>query len=207
MNRRNKANIKQRVIALLTREEMEFLEKLGMDSLFSTGARLSRIDIISALLDAAMELELSAKGVRGKKELVDRILNAIHAQVDKRRYPRFKKNLCIGFRKMDSQSPYKQSKTGNVSMGGFSMETSYLDGHPAVHEVIEISIREPQEEQEPLKAIGRIAWIKEHEETDSLEMGVMLTYIKEEDRARFARYLSEDDAADAKSGAEGNGVK
>jgi hypothetical protein len=68
-----KHDVRQRLIALLTREEMEFIEKLGLDSSFSTGTKLSKVEIISAFVDAAMTLNLSAIGVKSKEELLEKI--------------------------------------------------------------------------------------------------------------------------------------
>ena len=73
----NKKKLKKRVIALLTRSQIEFLDRLGMDSLFSSGHKLSRVDIISALVDAAMASDITAEGVKNKKELIQKILASI----------------------------------------------------------------------------------------------------------------------------------
>ena len=113
---------RRRVIALLTREEMEYLDKLGLDALFSTGSKLSRIDIIGALLDVAMELGISAKDIRNKKELAERILKAVQARPERRRYPRLKKNLVTAFRKMDSMEDYEYGMTEDISIGGFRID-------------------------------------------------------------------------------------
>ena len=67
-------DIKYRAIALLNREEIEFLEKLGMDALFSTGHKLTKVEIIAALIDAAIELKISGSGVMNKEELMEKIL-------------------------------------------------------------------------------------------------------------------------------------
>ena len=185
-----KSNVKGRVIALLTREEMEFLDKLSMDSLFSTRHKLSRVDAIAALVDAAIELGISADNVKSKKQFIEKILNTINNQEDKRRFPRIKKYLHVGFRKMDSMEKHNHSVTNNIGMGGFCMDISYLDKPPQVHQVIEITVKDPNEKEMPVKAIGRIAWICEKEGEHSLEVGVMLTYIKDEDKKRFEKYLS-----------------
>lgn len=52
-----------RVITMLNRQEMEFLDKLGKDSLFSTGHKLSYNEILKALIEFAMELKLSGDKV------------------------------------------------------------------------------------------------------------------------------------------------
>ena len=50
-NKGHKSKAKRRVIALLSREEMDFIDKIGKDALFSTGSKLTRVDIIAALID------------------------------------------------------------------------------------------------------------------------------------------------------------
>lgn len=66
-------NARSRVVALLTREEMDFIDKLSKDALFSTGHKLSRTEIISALIDAVSTKDISAEGVRSKSELEEKL--------------------------------------------------------------------------------------------------------------------------------------
>lgn len=183
---------RRRVIALLTREEMEYLDRLGMDALFSTGSKLSRIVIIGALLDAAMALDVSAKGIRNKKELVREILEAARTQPDRRRYPRLKRNLITGFRKMDSMERYKEARTEDIGIGGFRIDVAFLGKPLSVNQVIEITVKDPREKAEPVKAVGRVAWVRKSENEHGYEIGAMLTYIRKEDKARFLKYLSEE---------------
>lgn len=197
MNNHTMKKKRRRVIALLTREKIEFLDRLGMDSLFSTGSKLSRVDVISALLDAAMLLGISAEGVQNKPELVQKILDAAYSQPNRRKYPRLKKELMVGFRKVDSMEQYKNGSTDNISMGGFRIDVAFLGKPLLINQAIEITINEPQEKGEPIKTIGRVAWIKEKEDKHSHEIGVMLTYIRKEDKERFMKYLSGE--VDAKS--------
>ena len=44
-----------RVVTLLNREEIDFLDKLCKDSLFSTGIKLSRTQILRSLVEAMMQ--------------------------------------------------------------------------------------------------------------------------------------------------------
>ena len=64
---------------------MELIDKWSKDSLFSTGHKLSRVDIIGALVDVAMELGISAKDIHNKKELVQRILNTFKIETERRK--------------------------------------------------------------------------------------------------------------------------
>ena len=52
-----------RVITMLNRDELEFLDKLGKDSLFSTGHKLSYNEILKGLIDFAMETEVSGEKI------------------------------------------------------------------------------------------------------------------------------------------------
>jgi hypothetical protein len=52
-----------RVITMLGREEMDFLDKMGKDALFSTGHKLSYNEILRGLIDFAMEAGISGDDI------------------------------------------------------------------------------------------------------------------------------------------------
>ena len=60
----NQKELRQRVIALLTREEIEFLDKLGMDALFSRSNKLTRTKLISYIIDILIRLGIDGKGIK-----------------------------------------------------------------------------------------------------------------------------------------------
>lgn len=188
----NHRQVTRRVIALLTREEMEFLDKVGMDSLFSTGSKLSRVEMISALVNAALALGISGEGVRNKDEMIQKIIDTAHLQPDRRRYPRLKKNLIINFRRIESMEQYERGDTNDIGRGGFSADVAFLGKPFAVNQTVEVNIRDPQGKAEPIKAIGRIAWVREKGNGHSHEIGIMLTYIKEDNKEQFLEYLTEE---------------
>ncbi|MBN3038654.1 MAG: hypothetical protein JW869_04465 [Candidatus Omnitrophica bacterium] len=66
-----------RVITFLTREELDFLDKLGKDALFSAGIKLSRSKIISAIVNVVRKLNIDACGLRSKRQLEARIMETI----------------------------------------------------------------------------------------------------------------------------------
>ena len=66
-----------RAITFLTREELDFLDKIGKDALFSSGSKLSRSKIISAIVNAMRKLNIDGCGLRSKRELEGRIIQAI----------------------------------------------------------------------------------------------------------------------------------
>ena len=79
-----------RVIALLNREQVDFLDEIGKDALFSTGAKLSRTKIIFAMVNALRSLGINGTGVHSKEELEQKI---IKAAFDKGQLVDLKENL------------------------------------------------------------------------------------------------------------------
>ena len=69
----------QRVVTFLNREEVDFLDKLGKDALFSTGLKLSRAKILSWLVDFIERLKITGKGIKSETDLEKRIINILHA--------------------------------------------------------------------------------------------------------------------------------
>ncbi|NQT95953.1 MAG: hypothetical protein HQ572_05825 [Candidatus Omnitrophica bacterium] len=63
-----------RIIAFLTREEIDFIDKLSKDALFSTGHKLSRSDVVRALIDAIKIKEVNGEGVNSKSDLERKLL-------------------------------------------------------------------------------------------------------------------------------------
>ena len=69
--------LKQKVVAFLNREEIDFLDRMGKDAWFSTGMKLSRTQIIEGLVNLMMEMGVIGKGVDSKEELKKHILKAM----------------------------------------------------------------------------------------------------------------------------------
>ena len=63
-----------RIVAFLTRDEIDFIDSLAKDALFSTGHKLSRTDIIRAMIDCIQVNNIDAKGVSSKSGLEKRLL-------------------------------------------------------------------------------------------------------------------------------------
>ncbi len=72
-----KNHSKARLVAMISRNEMDFIDKIGKDALFSTGRKLSRTDVISAIIDVMHEFPMTGKGIHTKDELHARIIKAI----------------------------------------------------------------------------------------------------------------------------------
>jgi hypothetical protein len=62
-----------RVIAFLTREQLDFIDKISKDALYSTGKKLPRTAIIQAIIEAIRRLDLSGEGVHSQDELEEKI--------------------------------------------------------------------------------------------------------------------------------------
>lgn len=68
---------KERVVTFLNRGEVDFLDKLGKDALFSTGAKLSRARLISWLVDFIEHLHINGNGLKSENDLENRIRQSI----------------------------------------------------------------------------------------------------------------------------------
>jgi len=66
-----------RVIALLTRDQVDYLDKLGKDAQFSSGNKLTRTEILAAMVNALQRLDLDGKGVRNVGQFEQRIVDAM----------------------------------------------------------------------------------------------------------------------------------
>ena len=65
--------VTHRVITMLGRQEMDYLDKLGKDALFSTGHKLSYNDILRALIDFAMEAGISGEKIDSAQSFKDKL--------------------------------------------------------------------------------------------------------------------------------------
>jgi hypothetical protein len=66
-----------RVVTFLTREEMDFLDKLEKDMMFSSGKSVSRSQIIEDLAELLKATGMNANGIASNEALKKKILGAI----------------------------------------------------------------------------------------------------------------------------------
>lgn len=66
-----------RVIACLNREQVDYIDKIGKDALFSSGSKLSRTQILAAMVNALKRLNLTGEGVSNVKQFEQRIVDAM----------------------------------------------------------------------------------------------------------------------------------
>lgn len=67
----------QRVVTFLNREEVDFLDKLGKDALFSTGLKLSRAKLIAWLVDFIKRLNINGEDIKSEKDFENRVLEIL----------------------------------------------------------------------------------------------------------------------------------
>jgi hypothetical protein len=178
----------RRVVALLNREQVEFLNRLSVDAFFSSGYRLTKVDIISALVEAAMHLKLSGMGVKSRDDFARKIISAAIASAERRMYPRLKKSLNVNFRPIESLEDYKDAKTENFSLGGMCFNIP-AERVSLLNQPLEIIISD--EKGGSMRSIGKVAWVRQSENKQEVKVGVTLTYVRKEDLETFKKYLDE----------------
>ncbi len=68
-----------RVVTFLDRLQVDYLDKLGKDALFSTGAKFPRTKVISALIDLLRKANVSGEGLRSDQDLEERLVKKLAA--------------------------------------------------------------------------------------------------------------------------------
>ena len=66
-----------RVIASLNREQVDYLDQIGKDAQFSSGIKLSRTQILAAMVNALKRLNLTGEGVTTAEQFEQRIVDAM----------------------------------------------------------------------------------------------------------------------------------
>lgn len=66
-----------RVVTFLDRTQVDYLDKMGKDALFSTGMKFPRTRIISALIDLLRKVNLSGEGLKSDSDLEERLIQKI----------------------------------------------------------------------------------------------------------------------------------
>ncbi len=68
---------KERVVTFLNRGEVDFLDKLGKDALFSSGLKLSRAKLIEWLVDLIKELNIDGTNMKTEEDMKNRMINSL----------------------------------------------------------------------------------------------------------------------------------
>ena len=66
-----------RVIASLNREQVDYLDQLGKDAQFSSGVKLSRTQILAAMVNALKRLNLTGEGISTAEQFEQRVVDAM----------------------------------------------------------------------------------------------------------------------------------
>jgi hypothetical protein len=66
-----------RVIASLNREQVDYLDQLGKDAQFSSGVKLTRTQILSAMVNVLRRLNLTGNGIASAEQFERRILDVL----------------------------------------------------------------------------------------------------------------------------------
>ena len=66
-----------RVIASLNREQVDVLDKIGKDAWFSSGVKLSRTEILSAMVNVLKRLNLTGEGIHSAEQFEQRVANLV----------------------------------------------------------------------------------------------------------------------------------
>ena len=74
LNHRSHAH---RVIASLNRQQVDYLDRLGKDAQFSSGIKLSRTQILAAMVNALKRLNLTGEGISTAEQFEQRIVDAM----------------------------------------------------------------------------------------------------------------------------------
>ncbi|MBI3332733.1 MAG: hypothetical protein HYZ93_01415 [Candidatus Omnitrophica bacterium] len=70
-----------RVVTFLDRQQVDYLDKLGKDALFSTGMKFPRTRVISTLIDLLRKANVNGDGLRSDQDLEDRLLKKLASGV------------------------------------------------------------------------------------------------------------------------------
>jgi hypothetical protein len=175
-----------RVVVNLTREELEFIDNIGRDALFTTGKRLTNNKIIRAFINVMKEVGVRGDGLYDACELKNRILIKLGVKQDSRAYPRFKKEILLSWRKNNTDEKFEEGATIEIGDGGFRIE---LKEERKVGDALEFMINDTEEPYHPITVIGIITWIKKRDEDEGVEAGIKITDIDDRDKPRFSRLI------------------
>jgi hypothetical protein len=76
-NTEDNTRIQQRVIVFLNRGQVDFLDKLGKDTLFSGKKKLPRTKIIEGLVNLLIDLDINGKEISSLDDLKQKIKEKI----------------------------------------------------------------------------------------------------------------------------------
>ena len=75
-----------RVITLLDRKEMDFLDKLAKDALFSTGRKMSHSETLKWLVDFAIEMQMTGEKISSLDDFKARLMDKVKERLVREGY-------------------------------------------------------------------------------------------------------------------------
>jgi len=79
--------LEHRVITMLDRKEMDFLDKLAKDALFSTGRKMSHSETLKWLVDFAIELGMTGEKIHSVGDFKVKLMDKIKDRLLREQYP------------------------------------------------------------------------------------------------------------------------
>ena len=70
-----------RVVTFLDRSQVDYLDKLGKDALFSTGVKFPRTRVISVLINLLRKANVSGEGLRTGQDLEERLVRRMNSGI------------------------------------------------------------------------------------------------------------------------------
>jgi hypothetical protein len=87
MKNLNSAEKNQRVVTFLNREEVDFLDKLGKDALFSAGFKVSRAKLIAWLINILKGLNINGENIKSEEDLEYRVMEVLKQNIQEGSVP------------------------------------------------------------------------------------------------------------------------
>jgi len=73
----HKEEKRERVVTFLNRTEVDFLDKIGKDALFSTGMKVSRAKLIAWIVDFIKKLNITGENIHNEDEFEIKLMNIL----------------------------------------------------------------------------------------------------------------------------------
>lgn len=192
MKEENHEEKREKITVSLDEGAVAFIDKISKEVYLPSGCPVSTAETIEALVEVLMQCSPSLEDTTIKAVVIQRMLELLRARGEKRKFIRLKKSLIAGFRKMESMDTFAEGITEDISIGGFKLEVPYLITPLSCGQLVEIGLKDTDGTHAAVKGIGRVAWLKRKDDGAGFEVGVMLTHVREQDKARFQHYLQEE---------------
>lgn len=187
---------KEKVAVSFQPAEISFIDTVIREVFVPAGYTLTTDEAVRILVLAFQECyrdsSEEAAAVSLKDRCIRKLLEVMSHCAERRKFLRLKKSFIAGFCKIETAGSFTHGLTANVSLGGFKIDVPYLITPLSCGQSIEIALKPESQEQEPLKGVGKVVWLKRKEPGNGYEIGIMITHIREEDIDKLRQYLEDD---------------